>query len=93
MAQAHHNPQLLKGPDHLAGSLQFRGQGDQSDLVFKTADPLQQGRAAGRTQMDGGMGAAAGVGQERSLQVGAQQAAAAAAVPLPGGPQHGQGLA
>ena len=93
VAQAHHDPQLLEGADDRAGPLQFRGQGDQINLLFKAADPLQQGRGAGFAQMDGGMGAAAGVGQERALQVGAQQAAAAAAVPLPGGPQHGQGLA
>ena len=93
VAEAHHDPQLLEGADHRAGPRQFRGQGDQIDLLFKTGDPLQQGGAVRRTEMEGGMGAAAGGGQERALQVGAQQAAAAAAVALPGGLQHGQGLA
>ena len=93
VAKGHRDAELPQPLDHGSRSLQFRCQGHQGDVGFESSDPLVEGWGAGGCQMLDRMGAAAGLRQERALQVGAEQAAAVRLVLHPRLAQHRQGLA
>ena len=93
MAQAHHDPLLAQGGDHLRGPVQFRCQGHQVDIGLKAADSLLQRRQIGPAEVLLGMGSPPAGLKKRPLQMGTQQLGAPALVLLPGFGQHRQGLA